>query len=148
MTKRMYAKYEEAVALGFFSLKDLKAQRLKPSSGTKTMEYRIGRHIRIAYSAAGCVPMRAYRPASEAQRAALAAGRELVGFKVCKRCKKRNVYPDSGRGFCDDCQLESRRNHLTKLFGDGGHVVYLDTECRREQSFAGRATKNRASRKD
>lgn len=129
MAKKKYPSKEEAAAAGFFPRNALREMRLKPTRETPTLEYWQGFSVVVAFSAAGCVPMRPYRPATAGQIQALAEGRSVVRYSVCRRCKKRNIHPDeSDSAVCDDCEIESRRNRLRALFDTSGRVVYLDTE--------------------
>jgi DNA polymerase-3 subunit epsilon len=47
--------------------------------------------------------MRPYRAPTEAQLAALKAGRELIGTMLCCRCGRREDYRLMERGLCDQC---------------------------------------------
>lgn len=78
---------EASVAL--LSRTALRAKRLKPAPGQQpaASAYSHRRRARIdLYDPAGCVPMRDKREPTDAQRAALAAGRRLHTHAACASC--------------------------------------------------------------
>lgn len=88
---------------------------------------------------------RPVRPVTEAQAAALAAGRKLAGTRACARCKTARVPVWDGSKLCGACYwarlAEAEKRHAAKVAQDHAdaarwaaealadeRVVYLDTE--------------------
>lgn len=124
----------------------LRAKRLKPAPGQLPVAtaYSRRRRARIElYDPAGCVPMRQKREITDAQRAALAAGRQLHTHASCASCGA--ILPrselDADRR-CDACLVveweedsrlrEARRiaglAELTARAHASQRPVFLDTE--------------------
>lgn len=88
----------------------LRAEHLKPAPGQRpASRYWQGMGWVYLYDAAGAMPMRPYRAPSPAQRAALAAGRELVGPADGTECGARVFREDLRFGLCLDCQDAAQR---------------------------------------
>ena len=100
MTKRQYKTPAEAAAEGLFSRAELKRQfRLKPAPGQRPVcQVWQGRGLYSVFAKADCVPMRPTKPLTDKQRAALAAGRELVGTAICSKCGQRKDKDHVSRG--------------------------------------------------
>ncbi len=129
-TRRRYATKAELEAIGYLDKSALKALRLKPMAETPSRDYWQGRGVVRAYDRTQCVPMRDYRPASAAQAAALAVGRELVGTALCKLCGQRFDQDELNRGRCTGC-IEKKQ--LDEIRAEIEHwrsldPLFLDTE--------------------
>ena len=128
--QRTYATKAECAEQGYLDKSALKALRLKPTAETPSRDYWQGRGVVRAYDRTQCVPMRDYRPASAAQAAALAAGRQLVGTALCKLCGQRFAVEELKRGRCVGCieakQIEEIRAELTHWMTL--EPLFLDTE--------------------
>ncbi len=130
MARRRYATKAELELLGYLDKTALKALRLKPTIETPSRDYWQGRGTVRAYDREACIPMRTYSPASPAQAAALAAGRELVGTAVCKACGERFAQEELRRGKCASCiekkqldDIRAKLEHWRSL-----DPLFLDTE--------------------
>lgn len=124
----------------------LRAKRLKPAPGQLPVAtvYSRRRRARIElYDPAGCVPMRAKREITEAQRAALAAGRQLHTHAPCASCgatlPRSELDADRRCDAClvaeweEDCRLREARRiaglaELTERAHASQRPVFLDTE--------------------
>ena len=117
----------------------LKAERLKPALGQRpATRYWQGQGWVYQYDVGLAVAMKPYRAPSEAQGAALAAGRLLAGTEPCASCRQRIDRRDLGRsGYCDDCALRLAREdeeqewraiclHAVRLLAL--EPLFLDTE--------------------
>ncbi len=128
--QRTYATKAELEAIGYLDKSALKALRLKPMAETPSREYWQGRGTVRAYDRTQCVAMREHRPATTAQQAALAAGRQLVGTALCKACGNRFDQEELRRGRCTGCieakQIDEIRAELTHWMSLD--PLFLDTE--------------------
>ena len=109
--KRQYLTKDEAAAKGWYCRSDLKRLfRLKPSANQHSAgEVWQGQGLYHVYDKALCVQMRPLREPSAAQLAALAAGRDLLGSLVCKKCYRRTSTEFLIRGVCDECRSKKLR---------------------------------------
>lgn len=127
---RRYATKAECEARGYYSRPALREQRLKPTAETPYIEYWQGRGTVRAFRRDECVPMRPYKQPTEAQAAALAAGRDLVGTACCKVCNERHVAEDLKRGKCPAC---IREKHVQDILEELDYLrslapLFIDTE--------------------
>ena len=128
--QRMYATKAELEADGYYSRPALRELRLKPTLGTEYREYWQGRGTVLAFRRDECVPMRPYKQPTEAQAAALAAGRDLVGTACCKVCNERHAAEDLKRGKCPAC---IREKHVQDILEELDYLrslapLFIDTE--------------------
>lgn len=90
------------------TMTELRAARLKLAVGQRVMAwYWQGHHYVELYEPAQAIAMRPKREASPAQRAALAAGRALVGTDLCADCGQRfdrSLLDQGGR--CSACAYQ------------------------------------------
>lgn len=128
---------------GPLSRKALKALRLKPAPGQQPVKRvwsrRRREHIDL-FDPAQCVAMRERREPTEAQRAALAAGRRKMTHADCGRCgcnvERSALDRDDNCPACADAvarEEEAERDaerlaELRALLRLDGQPVYLDTE--------------------
>ncbi len=135
----------QAAGPGPLSRTALKALRLKPAPGQKPAKRVWSRwrreHIEL-FDPALCIPMRAARPPSDAQRAALAAGRRTQTHADCAGCGRNLERARLNRqGICGECasaqeaeeadfRQQERRADLRALIhaAPPGRTIYLDTE--------------------
>ena len=133
---RKYLRADEANAMGLYSKKDLKVLfRLKPARGqlSSGMVWQ-GQGAYEVYNKELCVPMRPYRAPSDAQLAALAAGRECIGTLKCKVCTQRYdpcCTQNNTVGLCDPCESKQRRSgcveQVQEWFADGFYVLDVES---------------------
>lgn len=97
---RKYLTKEEAEAKGLFSKTALKEKRLKPA-GAVVDQYWQGQGFVSVYDINNTIQMRPYRAPTEKQKAALAAGRELIGTVPCIDCGTRISHYETPR--CVTC---------------------------------------------
>ncbi|WAK04281.1 3'-5' exonuclease [Methylobacter sp. YRD-M1] len=111
---RRYPTKSEAAEQGYLDKTALRALRLKPTLKTPTLLYWQGQGFVTAYLRNECVEMRPYRAPTEAQLAALKAGRELIGTMLCCRCGRREDYRLMERGLCDQCLEQAYEERLAE----------------------------------
>ena len=89
----------------------LKAERLRPAPAqAPATAYWQGRGWVALYDASQAVAMRPYRSPSTAQRAALAAGRQLLGTTPCAGCGQRvDRFMLDDHGACPGCAAQLAR---------------------------------------
>lgn len=110
----------------------LKAERLKPAPGQEPATYYWqGRGWVNLYAVTLAVAMKPYRAATQAQRAALAAGRLLTGTEPCLGCGKRVDRRDLDRaGCCDDCMVRFAREKTEQQWREiclhAAYILQLD----------------------
>lgn len=132
MAKRKYLTREEAAAKDWYSETELRRLRLKPRADQWPVGVYWQGHGTVAvYERQGCIKMRPYRPATPAQLAALAAGRELLGTSVCTACGQRVERDDiNRRGICSTCVAEQSWQGVISAAAHwlAEEPVFLDTE--------------------
>ena len=137
---------------GPLSRKALKALRLKPAPGQqpakRVWSRRRGEHIEL-FDVANCAAMRERREPTQAQLAALAAGRRKMTHADCGRCGCNVVRPALDRdGNCLDCaelvagEEQAKRDmerfaEFDALLTGSAQAVYLDTETTGLDPFGG-----------
>ncbi|AJY38187.1 3'-5' exonuclease (plasmid) [Burkholderia humptydooensis] len=118
---------------------ELQRARRKLVDGQAPVAYYWQGHAWIAlYDPASTVPMRAARAPSEAQEAALAAGRALAGTRPCQICGARTAIEWLDRyGYCDACLVHVARQerdnaarvmHVTANAWLAADPLFIDTE--------------------
>lgn len=96
------------------TLTQLRAERLKPAPGQQPADrYWQGYGWVALYAASQAVALRPYKAPSQAQQAALAAGRALAGTGACRDCAQRVETAELARGgVCHDCRAVRREKQL------------------------------------